>query len=197
MVLGEHDMQWSEGKKIYLAKSRFLLRLADEVKNVYLLRDEFFEDRNVRIFGAFQCPGYINHHNPEKVAREEYDALVSGKTKQERIEIEKSLISYDLSTSEEDLEKINVLLIHSNRFMREKKVRRELEKRFNLVISGHKHNWGLPNWLFRIVLRIFGFSPTYQGNLWSIVCRPVTVFPRHPLIQKLYKRGYSTIMMSR
>ncbi len=111
--------------------------------------------------------------------------------------MDEAIILYDLLTSEEDEEKTNILLVHANDAMRDEHYRKELEKCFDLVISGHKHNWRLPDWLFRIALKVRGFEPNYQGNLWSIVCRPLTVFPNHPLLQKLFNRGYTIIMLSK
>ena len=165
MVLGECDTKWTRREKPHAFEPEPLVRMIDELENVYLLNGGFFEDKKIRIFGV----------SPMDEPTELYDAL----------------------TSEDDTKKTTILLIHSNEAIRDRHYKRELERRFDLVISGHEHNWRLPDWLFRIALKIRGFEPNYQGNLWSIVCRPLTVFPKHPLLQKLFRRGYTIIMMSK
>ncbi|MBR0431153.1 metallophosphoesterase [Candidatus Saccharibacteria bacterium] len=163
MVLGECDTKWT--KKPHAFESEPLVRMIDELENVYLLDGRFFEDKKIRIFGV----------SPTDEPTELYDALMS----------------------KDNTKKTTILLVHSNEAIRDQRYRRELERRFDLVISGHEHNWRLPDWLFRIALKIRGFEPNYQGNLWSIVCRPLTVFPNHPLFQKLFRRGYTIVMLSK
>ena len=195
MVLGECDTRWLDGKNTYKAEPKALIRMVSELKNVHLLRDEFYEDEKIRIFGACQDSGCLDVDFLDSLFED--DTLFLVVSSLEVTEMEKSIVIYDSSTSEKDTEKTNILLLHSDEPIRDKKIKKELGERFDLVISGHKHNLALPDWLFNLGQKLFSSNLVHNGNLWSIVCRPLTVFPKNPLLQKLYHRGYSIVMLSR
>ena len=132
MILGNHDIYRSVKNKNLVEHENYYNDLAN-IKNATLLRDNYYEDKNILVYGLFQKYEYFKEHNKEDI-----DVLVE---EVDKIKIKKS-------------DKIKFIIIHSPNYLinkssydkSKKKIQHIYDKLsyFDYFITGHMHNGCVP-----------------------------------------------------
>ena len=134
IVLGNHDITSNKinrnniiSKYIYKYPNSFVKNIK-KIKNVTLLANEIYEDKNIRFIGYEES--YNAHYDKEngyKLAIKETNELISNINSK----------------------KYNVLLSHNPLYLTDKKVYNNINNfnKLNLILAGHTHNGMLPNFI--------------------------------------------------
>lgn len=149
MILGNHDLYRSVKNKDLIEYEDYYNEISN-IKNVYLLRDEYYEDKNILVYGLFQEYEYFGKHTKEdiNVLVEEID----------KINLKKS-------------NKIKFVLIHSPNYLinksnynnsnDKKKYIYDKLSYFDYIITGHMHNGCIPPGINELIKSTKGIiSPT-------------------------------------
>ena len=144
IVLGNHDITSVKRDKNgtiskYINKyPNSLVKNIKKIKNVTLLVNEIYEDKDIRFIGYEESyEAHYDKKNGHKIAINEINQLIS----------------------KIDNKKFNVLLSHNPLYLTNKIVYKNINnfKKLNLILSGHTHNGMLPNFIKTNTLLI---SPT-------------------------------------
>ena len=136
MSLGGHDFYKKDKSHgwIYNFDTK-LYKNINNIKNVYLLDNNFYEDDNVFVVGYIQSYEYY-HSSKNKTLIEDKDIMLK-----ELKELHKKI---DLNSK-----KVNLLLVHSPVCINEPDIKKETEK-YDYIISGHMHNGCVPPILYEL-----------------------------------------------
>ena len=149
MILGNHDLYRSVNKRNLIEYEDYYNDLSS-VNNVVLLRDDYYEDKNILVYGMFQKYEYFKEHNKEDI-----DVLIE---EVDNIKIKKS-------------DKIKFILIHSPNFLINKSNYSKAKEKmihiydkisyFDYFVTGHMHNGCIPPIINEIIKGNKGLiSPT-------------------------------------
>ncbi len=138
IAIGNHDCypahKKDSPKKVLKDYKNYLEKLM-QLKNVYLLNNASFEDKNIYIAGLTLPKEYYKQKERKKGqplrVTEDKDRLL------------KALKCNDKLIHNLDMSKIKLVLIHSPIWIKEEEVEKELNE-FDYIISGHMHNGCVP-----------------------------------------------------
>ena len=132
MILGNHDIYRSVKNKNLVEHENYYTDLSN-IENAVLLRDSYYEDNNILVYGLFQEYEYYKEHN-----KEDLDVFVK---EVDKIKTKKS-------------NKLKFILIHSPNYLinkssyitTKKKMQHIYDKLsyFDYFITGHMHNGCVP-----------------------------------------------------
>lgn len=125
--IGPHRWTYDFNKRLY--------KKLNDIKNVYLLDNTFYEDNNVFVVGYTQSFEYYRYGN-HKSLYEDKDTMLK-----ELKELHKKIFL--------NPKKVNLLLVHSPMRINEPEILKEL-KDYDYYISGHMHNGCVPPVLYEL-----------------------------------------------
>ncbi len=195
VVRGDHDLLTMEDKKCKSLNSDAFFKNLNNISNLHVLFNESKETSfpNVSVSGQDIGRNTYQYYYFHKESLESYFYYVSP-----------YIVNMERNLSMDDF---NILCIHSptHSFDRE-------FSNFSLVISGHMHNGGLPNFFNSILPSNFGIIyPSTNLKLFSrysrglvkldieahgVICPPINMsakFSGNCLVKKFYKPGVSYI----
>lgn len=138
MSLGGHDFYKKDKSKfhgwIYNYDEKLYKKIND-IKNLYLLDNTFYEDNNVFVVGYTQSFEYY-HSSKNKSLFEDKDIMLK-----ELKELHQKIFF--------NSKKVNLLLVHSPVCINEPDIKEETEK-YDYIISGHMHNGCVPPIIYEL-----------------------------------------------
>lgn len=186
MITGNHDIR-SYDEENDLAFVKELTEFWEQVERnprITVLRNQEVETEDFYLAGMEQsaeCYGLNRAGGTNKYQR---NILIGEKPEAMRKEMTDFLKKIH---PPKEHSKPNILLLHSARFLGWREMGKWVDN-FDLIMSGHLHNLGMPPKAFRGVMKAYGLGRK-KGHF---VCPPISTFV-NPKYQKRYKRYYGIV----
>ena len=164
VILGNHEEKAGFIHHWHHYKNEKFLNMLKSIKNLYLLEDSTYNDKNITFYGFNTSYKYYNDDE------ESYESFCN-----EMNQIKPSL----------DRNKFNITLIHSPMNIYtylEKNPENELNKS-DLILSGHMHNGCLPLWITKLINKTF-------KSTRSLISPSRSLFPKFAQGRNYQKNGY-------
>ena len=186
IIIGNHDMR-SYDPETDLAFMKYPEKFWKDVEskpNITVLHDTEINNDDFYLAGMEQGAKCYGIDREEGLNKYQRNILFAEKPKIMKEKLDTFLGHLQVP---KDCAKPRILLLHSARFLGRRETSKWV-KDFDVIMSGHLHNMGVPRKVFEKAMKAYGLS-SKKGHF---VCPPVTVFVTQKF-QRHYKRFCSVV----